>query len=118
MKALSNYTLLYCLEPEVFCFFFLRGFLGELVHTSEHAGRVVQIRIVYVSFKPLNDRLIEERLVSCHLFSRSMRCLQARSISGCSLRIGEKKKKKKTFLLQLVLGLRVSRVSPDRGNDG
>lgn len=91
--------------------------LGALVHTSEHSGRVVQIKILYVSFKLLNDRVMEERLVSCHLFSCSMRCLWARSISGSSLSTIEKRKKK-TFLLQLVLGLRVFCVWLDRGNDG
>lgn len=69
--------------------------LGELVHTSEHAGRVVQIKILYVLFKLLNDRVMEERLVSCHLFSCSMHCLQARSVSGSSPSTGERKKKKR-----------------------
>ncbi|TSM77344.1 Diphthine--ammonia ligase [Bagarius yarrelli] len=46
---------------------------GEPAHTSEHAGRVDPIKILYVSFKPLNDKVVEARIVSRHLFACSRR---------------------------------------------
>lgn len=79
MKALSNRMLRFRLEAEVWVvLFFLRWGLGlglGLVHTSEHTGHVVQIKILYVSFKLLNGRAMEERLVSCHMFHCFTRCL-------------------------------------------